>query len=57
MEYITDIQNHVSYYIHSRDINIYSEGVSMCHGIVELIKINTFNLRTPIFKVACNKYP
>ena len=57
MELITDIQNHVSESIHSYDTNFDSEGVIMCHWTVGLIKINTFNLKTPIYTVACNTFP
>ena len=45
---ITDIQNHGSESMHICDSNVDSEWVSMCQWTVGLIKINTFNLRTPI---------
>ena len=57
LEHITVIQNIGSESMHSRDINIGSEGFIMCHWTVVLIKINTLNLITPIRKVACNKFP
>ena len=51
-ESIIDIQNlgRESIFIHN--INIDYEGVSMCHGTVGFIKINTLSMRTPIFTVA-----
>ena len=55
MECITDIQNPVSESMHSRYINVDSEGVIMCHWTVGMIKTNTLNLRTPIFTVVCDK--
>ena len=39
------------------DINVGSEGVIICNYIVGLIKINTLNMRTLIFTVACNEFP
>ena len=29
----------------------------MCYWTIRLIKVNVLNLRTPIFKVACRKFP
>ena len=40
-----------------RDINVDYKGVSMCHWNLELIKINNLNQRTPICKMAYNKFP
>ena len=57
MEIITDIENTVSEYMHSRYSNVDSEGFIMFHGTVGMIKINALNLRTPIFTVACNTFP
>ena len=51
MEFNSDIQNTISESMHSRDINVDSEGVIMFHWTVGLIKINTLNLRTPIYTV------
>ena len=42
--------------MHSRNINVDSERVSMFLWTVGLIKIDTFNTRTPIYTVACNKF-
>ena len=57
MEWITDIQNPGSDYMHICNINVDYEEVSMCHCNVGLIKINTLNLRTPICTVNCNTFP
>ena len=57
LECITDIKNPGSDSMHSHNINFDSEGFRMCHRTLELIKINTFNLITPIFTVMCNKFP
>ena len=54
MECITDIKNPSSGSMHSCDRNIDSEGVSMFHRAVGLIKINNLNLKTPICTVPCN---
>ena len=54
---ITDIENTCSDSMHICDSNVDSEWVRMCHWNVGLIKINTFNMITPIFTVACNKFP
>ena len=43
--------------MHRCNSNVDSEWVRMCHWTVRLIRINNFNLRTPIFTVACNKFP
>ena len=43
--------------MHSRNRYFGSKGVSVCQCTVGLIKINTLNMRTPIFKVMCNKCP
>ena len=56
MRCITDIQNTGSESMHSRDRNVGSEGVSMCHCTVGMIKTNTLNLRTPICTVACKMF-
>ena len=56
MEYITDTQNPGSEYMYIRNRNVYYEWVRMCHWTVLLIKINTFNLITPIFTVSCNGF-
>ena len=53
---IIDIKNCGNESMHSRNRNVGSEGVIMCHWTAGLIKITTLNMRTPIFKVACNKY-
>ena len=42
--------------MHSHDINVDSERVSMCHWNVGLIKTNNFNMETLILKVECNKF-
>ena len=57
MECIACIQNTGSDSMYSRNINVYYEGFRMCHWTVGLIKINTFNMITPICTVACNKFP
>ena len=57
LECIIDILNPGSNSMHSRNRNVDSEGVNMCHWTVRPIKTNTLNVRTPIFKVACNKFP
>ena len=51
MECITDIQNPVSESMHSRYINVDSEGVIMCHWTVGLI--NMINCAFLIFE-NCN---
>ena len=43
--------------MHRCNINVDYEWVIMCHWTVLLIKINTFNMITPIFTVACKKCP
>ena len=53
---ITGIQNPGSLSMHSLDSNFYSEWVRMFHRTVWLVIINTFNLRTNIFTVECNKF-
>ena len=55
-ESITDIQNHGNESIHSPNINVDSEGSIMCHRTVVMIKINTFNIITPICTLACNEF-
>ena len=55
MDWINDIQNTGSESMHIRNSNVDSEGVSMCHWTLGLIKINTLNIMTPIFTVVCNK--
>ena len=45
MEFITDIQNPLSEFMHIRYINVDYEGVKMCHRNVGMIKINTLNMR------------
>ena len=52
LRFITDIQNYGSESMHICDRNVDYKGFSMCHWTVVLIKINTLNLRTPIFTVA-----
>ena len=42
--------------MHSHDINVDSERVSMCHWNVGLTKTNNFNMENLIFKVECNKF-
>ena len=42
--------------MHSRDRNVDPEWVIMYHWTVWLIKINTFNLGTPIWTVSRNKF-
>ena len=54
---VTDILNPGSESMNIRDNNVGSEWVSMCHWSVGLIKINIFNLKTPICTVAGNKFP
>ena len=54
---ITDIQSPGSESMQSRDINSDYDRVRMYHWIVGLIKINTFNTKSPIFTVVCNKFP
>ena len=56
LESITDIYNPGSEYMHIRDSNVYSEGVSMCHRTIVLTKIKTLNMKTPICTVACNTF-
>ena len=56
LKYITDIQNIGSEPMHIRDRNVDSEGVSMCHWTVGLIKIKILNLRTPIYTVSYEKF-
>ena len=43
--------------MHSRNINIDSEWSSMCHWTLGLTKINSFNLRSPIWTVVCKSFP
>ena len=57
LEWITDIKNPCSESMRIRDINVNSEGFSMCHWTVGLIKINTLNMRISICSVFCNKFP
>ena len=57
MKFITDIQNTGNESMHSCDINVDYEGVSMYYWNVWLIKINTFNLGTNICTVMCNTFP
>ena len=42
--------------MHIRDINVDSEWSIICHWTVGLIKINTFNIITPIWTVVCNNF-
>ena len=57
MEWITDIHNPSNKSMHSFNRNVDSEGFSMCHWTIVMIKINTLNLRTTIYTVIYNKYP
>ena len=57
LEFITDIQNTGSGSMNIRDSNVDSEGISMNHCTVGLIKPNSLNMRTPICTVVCNKFP
>ena len=57
LKYINNISNPGSDSMHICNRNVYYEWVSMLHWTLWLIKINTFNLRTPMCKVACNKFP
>ena len=43
--------------MHSHNINVYYERVRLWHWTIGLIRINTFNLRAPIFTVAYNNFP
>ena len=52
LKFIAGIQNTGSDSMRSCYSNVDSEGVSMCHWTVLLIKINTLNMRTPNFTVA-----
>ena len=56
-ECIAGIWNPGSEFMHSRDSNVDSERVIICQWTVGFIKINTFNLRAPIWTVAWNKIP
>ena len=56
VEIITDIQNPDSESMHIQNSNVDYEGVIIYHRTVGLVKINTLNLRTPIFTVVCNNY-
>ena len=53
---ITDTQNTESESMHIQDRNVDSEGVRMCQWDLEQIKINSLNMRTPVFKVARNEF-
>ena len=57
LKLITDIYNSGSEYMHSFNRNIGSEWVIIFHWTVVSIKINTFDLITPIFTVACKMFP
>ena len=57
LEFITDIQNTGRKYMHSHNSNVDSEWFIMFHWTLGLIKTNNFNLRTPIFTVACKHFP
>ena len=43
--------------MHVCNSNVYSELVTMCHQTLWCTRINTFNMRTLICKVARNKFP
>ena len=57
LEFITNVQNTIIESMHSRNSNVDSEVVSILHIIVELIRINTLNMITHIFTLACNTFP